>query len=224
MNALVFPNPMMSSQYVQYGCGWHAPREWRNFDSSPTLRFERMPLLGRLYARNDRRFPANVEYGDIVKGLPVGPESVTGVYCSHILEHLCLEDCRAALRNTYQVLRSGGVFRFVVPDLEFLVREYLDNGSSEAALAFMKETGLGHENRRYSLPRFLASWLGGSQHLWMWDYKSIESELRDAGFVAIRRAYLHDSSNPMFTEIEDRSRWDNCLGVECRKHDAALSG
>ncbi|CAO5043555.1 MULTISPECIES: hypothetical protein [Microcystis] len=33
---------MNESKYVQYGCGWSAPSQWRNFDASPTLRFERM--------------------------------------------------------------------------------------------------------------------------------------------------------------------------------------
>ena len=78
---------------VQYGCGWYAPEGWRNFDASPTLRFERIPLLGRLYTKNTERFPENVEYGDIVAGLPISDNSCQAVYCSHILEHLA---CRPA--------------------------------------------------------------------------------------------------------------------------------
>jgi hypothetical protein len=33
--------------YVQYGCGWSAPKEWVNYDASPTLKWERIPILGR---------------------------------------------------------------------------------------------------------------------------------------------------------------------------------
>ncbi len=94
--------------YLQYGCGWSAPKGWRNFDASPTLRFERLPLIGRLYTRNSQRFPENVEYGDIVKGLPVAEESFHGVYCSHVLEHLSLADFRTALINTWRILKGGG--------------------------------------------------------------------------------------------------------------------
>ena len=211
---------MINGQYVQYGCGWQAAPEWRNFDASPTLRFERIPVLGKLYTRNAERFPENVEYGDIVKGLPIVPDSCSGVYCSHILEHLALEECRAALRNTFRILRPGGLFRFVVPDLEYLARQYVENPSAEAALLFMRETGLGYENRSHGLKGLLISWLGGSQHLWMWDYKAIEPELLGAGFVAIRRAGLHDSANSKFNALEDASRWNNCLGIECRKPEA----
>ena len=61
--------------YVQYGCGFTAPAEWVNYDASPTLRFERLPVLGKLYTRNKQRFPDNVKYGDIVKGLPEKADS-----------------------------------------------------------------------------------------------------------------------------------------------------
>ena len=79
------------------------------------------------------------------------------------------------------------------------------------------ETRLGREQRNRSFRGFLGSWLGGGEHLWMWDYRSSEKELAAAGFVEIRRAKFGDSPDPMFREVEEASRWENCLGVECRK-------
>jgi hypothetical protein len=104
----------------------HAPKGWRNFDASPTLRLQRFPLIGGLFRRDPNpAFPANVEYGDIVQGLPIPDNSCTGLYCSHVLEHLSLSDFRLALRNSHRLLFDGGIFRFVVPDLEFSVNSYL---------------------------------------------------------------------------------------------------
>ena len=208
---------MNNNEYIQYGCAWTAPASWMNFDASPTLRFERLPLVGKLYTKNHARFPENVEYGDIVKGLPVQSESCTGVYCSHVLEHLSLEDFRKALQNSYRILRSGGIFRLVLPDLEYSIKKYIDNPSDDAALTFMKETSLGYERRSCGLKGVVYSLLGNSQHLWMWDYKSIESELRNAGFIEIRRARFGDSADLLFGEVEEKGRWENCLGVECLK-------
>jgi len=208
---------MNNSLYIEYGCGWCAPQGWRNFDSSPTLRFERFPLMGKLYKKNESRFPKNVEYGDIVNGLSIPPNSCKGVYCSHVLEHLSLEDFRSALKNTNRMLQIGGIFRFVLPDLEYLVKQYIDNPSQDAALLFMKNTMLGHEKRKRGLKGLIFSWLGNSQHLWMWDYKSIEVELRNTGFVQIRRAFRGDYSDNKFQEVENMERWNNCLGVECKK-------
>src|SRR5689334_21131496 len=98
------------SKRVQFGCGMCAPTGWENYDASPTLFFERIPILGRFYTKNATRFPKTVRFGDIVRGLPVPPETCEAVYCSHVLEHLTLEDFRTALKNTYNILRPGGTF------------------------------------------------------------------------------------------------------------------
>src|SRR5690349_19387092 len=117
----------MTREYVQYGCGLCAPDGWLNFDSSLTLKFERVPVIGRMYIRNAQRFPKNVRYGDIVSGLPLGASSCHGIYCSHVLEHLSLEDCRRALKNTFTYLAPGGIFRLIVPDLRKLATDYISS-------------------------------------------------------------------------------------------------
>ena len=73
--------------------------------------------------------------------------SCKGVYCSHVLEHLALEDMRTALKNTYSLLSDEGIFRFVVPDLSYYAQCYLNDSSATAAHTFMKDTGLGQEKR-----------------------------------------------------------------------------
>jgi ubiquinone/menaquinone biosynthesis C-methylase UbiE len=209
---------MTDKQYIQYGCGWCAPAGWRNFDASPTLRFERIPLLGRLYTKNQARFPENVEYGDIIAGLPVPDNSCQVVYCSHMLEHLALDDFCLALKNTYKILIHGGIFRFVIPDLEFMINNYINDSTHEAAVNFMHSTLLGTEKRFRGLHGLVYLLLSNSRHLWMWDYKSIRFELQKAGFKNIRRAHFGDSSyNNIFQDIESLERWENCLGVECEK-------
>lgn len=210
---------MSNKKYLQYGCGYSspAPRSWKNYDASPTLRYERVPLIGRLYTKNIVRFPENVEYGDITKGLPPQKDGYKGVYCSHVLEHLSLDDFRKALFNTYRLLAKDGIFRLVLPDLEYSINKYVNDSSKDAALIFMKETILGQEKRNLGVKDLFISLLGNSQHLWMWDYKSIEAELQNIGFIKVRRAQFGDSEDSFFEEVEERGRWENCLGVECRK-------
>jgi predicted SAM-dependent methyltransferase len=203
--------------HMQFGCGLCAPPRWRNFDASPTLFLQRVPIVGFLLTKKKVVFPAGVEYGDVVKGLPLPDSSCQGVYCSHILEHLSLVDMRQALREAHRVLVVGGIFRLVVPDLEYQARAYLDNKSDDAALNFMKETGLGREVRSRSIMSFVWEWLGNSKHLWMWDFKSLRSELLQAGFHEIRRAKFCDSEDSKFSELEAVDRWRHCLGIECRK-------
>jgi hypothetical protein len=206
------------TNHVQYGCGLSAPLTWRNFDASPALRLQRLPLVGRYFKRGEYpAFPANVEYGDIIEGLPIADRSCQAIYCSHILEHLAFQDFRMALQNTYRYLKSGGTFRFVMPDLEQLARDYLSSSDSRAALVFMESSYLGKETRSRGLKGLLRERLGNSAHLWMWDFKSIVPELANAGFSEIRRAYFGDSTLACYRDVEEIGRWEKCLGVQCIK-------
>ena len=214
----------MTSLSVQYGCGHHAPDGWLNFDSSPSLRFERLPVIGSLYTKNAARFPANVLYGDIVRGLPITPGTVDRLYASHILEHLAYEDAIRALRNSFCILKIGGVFRLIVPDLAVRARRYIqrqDTADPRAAEDFMNSTLLGERTRPAGLMRRVSVLFGGSQHRWMWDEAAMTNALTQAGFRAIRRCHFGDSSDPKFDLVEDRTRFVDGdimeLALECRK-------
>jgi predicted SAM-dependent methyltransferase len=207
----------MKSEYTQYGCGFSSPETWTNFDSSLTLYFERIPLLGSLYTKNSSRFPKNVEFGNIVNGLPVSLNSQKGVYCSHVIEHLSLEEMRIALANTFKILKSGGCFRCVLPDLEYAIQQYNQNPSPNAALSFLRQIEMGREKRSKRFKSIVLELVSNSEHHWMWDYKSIAQELENVGFTNIRRAEFGDAADPVFNDVEDKTRWLNCLGVECYK-------
>ena len=203
--------------HVQYGCGTATANGWRNFDSSPTLRLERLGL------KRSRTFPENAEYGDIVKGLPIPPSSCEGVYCSHVLEHLALDDFRRAIRNTYSVLKPGGTFRLVVPDLETAVRRYQADRADDACRHFMEDAHLGLKTRAKGIRAILSAAWGASCHLWIWDFKMMRAELANAGFHDIRRASFGDGRAPAFLEVEMEDRWTESLGVECKRPPVATT-
>jgi len=207
---------MSTSRWIQFGCGLCSPDEWLNYDSSPTLRLQRLPLIGQLVPSGPYgRFPSTVMYGDIVNGLPLQDGAAELLYCSHVLEHLSLSDLRLALRNCRRVLRPGGTFRLVLPDIEYLVEQYRIDRSSQASIRFMEDTLLGRKTRPRGLGGIARDWLGNSRHLWMWDYKGLAAELRDAGFEATRRAAYNDAVVAAFRLVETADRWENALGIEC---------
>jgi hypothetical protein len=206
--------------YVHYGCHFKAPQEWRNFDASWTLRWERLPLIGRTYTKNSMRFPPNVQVGDIVAGLPVPAASCQGVYASHVLEHLCREDFHRALDNTRNILREGGIFRLVVPDLEWAASEYIRNlraGNYEANAVFLQATLLGREKRVRGIRDLVYSWLRTSAHLWMWDGPSLAQALRDHGFRNVRQCQFGDCEDSMFALVEEEGRFEHAAAVEARR-------
>jgi hypothetical protein len=209
----------MSEIYVQFGCGLSAPTTWRNFDAGPAFWIEKnLPFLkGAVVRRGFPNYPANIEYGDVVRGLPVEERSANGVYCSHVLEHLALNEFRTTLLHVLSYLKPGGIFRLVVPDLEQIARVYVSSERPDAAITFMRDAHLGEANKSRGLADKAKSLFGRSQHLTMWDYKGMAAELHQAGFTDIRRAAFQDAEDSRFREVEDAGRWENCLGVECRR-------
>lgn len=211
-------NRVSSKPYcVQYGCGLTAPPSWHNFDAAPILWIRRIPVAGKiLNSMYPISFPRHVQYGNIVRGLPVQSQ-VDAVFASHVLEHLSLKDFYLAIKNTYQIMKQKAVFRLIVPDLEIYAKRYLDSTHTEAAIVFMKETLLGYETRERGVTGFLRGWLGNSRHLWMWDDKSIQSELLKVGFSEVRRAHYHDSIFSCFREVEYEDRTKDAVIIEAIK-------
>lgn len=199
----------MAGLYVQYGCGLCAPEQWVNFDASLTLRLQKVPGLGILAGRTGVRFPASVRYGDIVKGLPVTAQSVDGLYASHVLEHLPLDACHRALANSRALLKPGGRFRLVVPDLKTRARQYAaaPDDDADAAHLFLRSCYLGRPTQPSGPIGRLRQLFGRSEHLWMWDEASMAAALRAVGFSRVRRCAFGDSGNAMFDLVEDEGRF-----------------
>jgi SAM-dependent methyltransferase len=212
----------MVKKYVQYGCGHSAPIEWINFDISPTLRIQKTPVLGALLKNKlNTTFAPNVRYGDIVRGLPIEENSCDGLYCSHVLDDLSLEDLPVALKNSYRILKKGGIFRCVMQDLEYEARTYiqnLDKGDKSASIKFLNDTLLGFLKRPRGLTGILVSFFSNQHHLWMWDSHSLGEQLKLAGFRDLRRCIRHDCQDEMFKLVEnDAGRFSNAVAFECRK-------
>jgi predicted SAM-dependent methyltransferase len=208
--------------YVNYGCGLTAPEQWTNFDASPSRTLQKLPIIGNIVKKTlYAPFPPNVKYGDIVKGLPVNDLSCDGVFSSHTLEHLSLEDFKIALVNTYRILKPNGIFRLVVPDLEIAAREYinsLDKGDASASFQFLGDaTHLGVYKRSRGITGLLRSIFGNSHHLWMWDKQSLTQELLKAGFKNVRICSFNDCDDKMFNYVEEIYRFENSVSIECKK-------
>lgn len=167
---------------VNLGSGPQVAPGWQNFDNSPNLRLSKIP-----YARwvlwkagvlskphYDVKWPESVRYRQLTSPLPFADGLVDYIYTSHFLEHIYLSDAQKILRETYRVLKTGGVARIIVPDLNYYIREYLKNLTDrpeEAGDLFMKAMNI-HAGQR-------------DPHLWMYDTDSMSKQLKNAGFSTI---------------------------------------
>jgi predicted SAM-dependent methyltransferase len=92
-------------EYLNLGCGSRFHPDWTNIDLVP----------------NDPRIQAH----NLRRGIPYPDNTFDAVYHSHLLEHLPRADALKLLQECNRVLTAGGVIRVTVPDLESMVRIYL---------------------------------------------------------------------------------------------------
>jgi predicted SAM-dependent methyltransferase len=90
---------------LNLGCGARFHPEWVNLDIVPAA--------------------AEVKIWDLHSDLPFADGSFDVIYHSHVLEHFSRNDGKRLLQRCYRVLNRGGIIRVVVPDLERIVRIYL---------------------------------------------------------------------------------------------------
>jgi SAM-dependent methyltransferase len=221
----VTPDPENGLAYVQYGCGLCAPHRWVNFDASPRLRLERMQLVKAIVRISvGMLFAPDVRYGDIVAGLPIPDAVAAGVYCSHVLEHLPRADIAVALLETKRILRPGGTFRLVIPDLYWRAQQYVtavQAADPHAADRFLDSCMLGTRSKAQGFLEIASRHYSLNAHKWMYDFAIMRDLLQTAGFIGIRRCQLGDSPDPMFALVEDAGRFSECdqkeLAIEARK-------
>jgi predicted SAM-dependent methyltransferase len=91
---------------LNLGCGSRFHPDWENIDMHP--------------------YGAGVRVHDLTKRTPYGDETFDVVYHSHVLEHFPKKQALSFLQECRRILKSGGVVRVVVPDLERIARLYIE--------------------------------------------------------------------------------------------------
>jgi len=191
---------------LHIGCGFKVGKNWTNYDNSPIAILDKIPILRILNKLNNRKFPKEIKYGNIVKRLFCEENTVDNIYCSHVLEHVSLNDGKKMLRNIYMMLKKDGILRIIVPSLEARIEKYIQN---KDAHSFMQSLGCvnAHENENFY--KKLRFFFGGSRHRWMFDKNSLFNELKNAGFDSnkIRECEFGDSGLDIFKEVEEEGRF-----------------
>lgn len=206
---------------VQFGTGPGPQRNnWINFDSSPTLLIQKIPLIGHRLTKNKPKFDLNISYGDIIKGLPLKNNSVDYLFCSHILEHLSYQDFKKAILNSKSILKKGGHLGLIVPDLEsyinIYIKEKISGKIANSSINFMKNTHLGLYETRDSIISRIKHAFSNSRHQWMWDEESLKNTLLEFNFknITVHNTIKKDS---IFNEVIIPDRLKRSIFIICTK-------
>lgn len=215
---------------LHIGCGPSVYPGWVNIDKSPSVLLGRLPALRRLLFRlrlltpeQARGFPPGVVFADVSKRIPSDADTVAFIYCSHMIEHLSRWQALDFVRECHRVLRPGGWLRLATPDLELMVRDYVDRTSPfmeegfTASDAFCAEYGAYADDPGNQARRMLRKLAGGDSHQWLYDEEGLKRLLGDGGFDIVQRRSFREGSVPELDVVEHRERG---LFVEARKAPA----
>lgn len=122
---------------------------------------------------------------DLKNGIPFAPETVDGIYASHVMEHFYYTEIAKIFRECYRILRPGGGLRMIVPSMEAAITAYLSGDRYWFSEFPTKFDSLGG--------RFSNFLFCDGQHRLAFDFSFAEEALRQAGFPAVTQMRYGES-------------------------------
>jgi predicted SAM-dependent methyltransferase len=188
-------------KYLQLGSGDYRAESFLNSDYF---------LSGKAELGIDVRFP-----------LPFADESWNGIYAHHLVEHVSYDDAYKLFRECYRVLKLGGIFRMVVPDLEVFLKLYVNPDPHARRTIFSLYPEHIMETLSVRTPLEMIDYIfrdnKHNRHLSAWDWETAKARLEAAGFSRVHRSSVNQSSDEMLLG-HDKSHWSGfSLYVEAKK-------
>jgi SAM-dependent methyltransferase len=167
---------MTEIRRLHWGCGDDTPSGWINSD------IEEGPGIDISC--------------DILDGLPLASESIDYIYSEHALQQLKILDVVNALRELHRVLKSDGVLRLCLPDLDKAINAYQD-GRRDYFWCWDWETISGN---------LITQILDYNYTRTPFTYEFAEELLRKVGFSDVRRV-AHRQTTSRYPEVVDLDGW-----------------
>jgi predicted SAM-dependent methyltransferase len=133
---------------------------------------------------------------DIRRPLPFASEQVKRLLAEHVVEHIDFrEEIPRLFAEIHRVLEVGGICRIIVPDAARFMSAYVHRSDAEFA-------ALGWDLRALPSDIYTAMHIvnhvfhQGGEHLFGWDFETMEFALRRAGFRSVERRAFRESGDP----------------------------
>ena len=207
---------------INIGCGLTPTAGFVNFDNSFSLRLSKLPffcsLLFKLKIIDTRQMnyinfcqKTNIKWADATKNIPFTDNSVSLVYCSHMLEHLHKDEAISFLLEVLRVLKPGGILRLAVPDILIAIENYKQHKDADA---FIESIFLCAPKPISFSQRFRLMFFGNRHHLWMYDGKSLSELLKKCGFHNITILPSGETTINDYGTLDLNERSDESVYVE----------
>ena len=199
---------------LNLGCGPVQPDRWVNVDGSNRAWLSsRLAWLDRLFVIcrliSPTEFTKQTFYANLLKKFPWQDGSIEAIYMGEFLEHLTLQQGTHLLRESYRVLKPGGILRVRVPDHVRFWKGYLEAydtakqpGRAHWSLDHTRWTRMFFDDLCTKRPHLWQSM--GHYHKWMYDEISLILLFESVGFQKVERMAFLQSAVPDIGEVEVR--------------------
>ena len=143
----------------------------------------------------------DVFYFDARDQFPIADGSVKHIHCEHFLEHLQFEDATAFLKDCHRILSPAGTMRLIVPDAERYMNAYSGNdGAFFQQLEHLGGTTLALRPKNMICNQAFRM---GGDHLFCWDFETLDHVTKNIGFAVVRRSAINDVPEELNVDGQD---------------------
>jgi len=183
-------------RYLQVGGDWwnKCGDGWLNAD----FVFTRLPIG---FVCEDWRTGRYILRQDAGRRWPFEDESFDAVYSEHMFEHILPVDGAAFLRESYRILKPGGILRITTPDLEKYLLGYVNRGTD----SFLQDHAarfppMGKLGPPYTAATVVNNIFRNYEHRWVYDFEEFVAVAHKAGILekAVNRSTRMDKNFPKF--------------------------
>lgn len=192
---------------LHVGCGLVLLDGWLN------ILYERRQEYGRICEENGKLL---LNY-NLLKKWPVNDGAISFVAGSHFIEHLDLNHGIAFLKESFRVMKPGGVIRLSCPDLEIYARNYIDRNMDFFQHKLVREWCTFSQAQTPGEILAAKAYDSGGSHKWFYDFDSLKHILELAGFKDVRKCQRIEGNLPDIEEIEPLGRELETVYVEAIK-------
>jgi predicted SAM-dependent methyltransferase len=139
--------------------------------------------------------------------LPFPDNSINVVVCISSINYFSRERAKKIISDVYRVLKVGGVARFGTQDLRRIAEKYVNN---DVEFFFQKLPNGEDRFVGQTMADKINSWFYGYEVAknkgckYVYDYVTLESLFREAGFSVIENKKYQESVIPNISEIDNR--------------------
>lgn len=199
---------------VNLGCGLQCLPDWLNIDGSLTSLFgsKKYNFINKLLyqlagSSNYYTFEAfnkviqvdGLKFFNLQHGVPLTDSSAKVIYCSHFLEHLSKLDGRNFLKECYRSLKTNGIMRITIPDLDLAYAMY----------------SRGEVEKMQDLFYFNSTEWDFGAHKYNYNFTYLQEVLEVVGFKEIKKLSYRTGNCPDIDYLDVYP--EHSLYVECIK-------